>query len=513
MLEALDVQKDFATVRALNGVSLSVSPGEIRAILGGNGSGKSTLAKVITGVVEPDKATIKVDGRQVHINSPIDARRLGISATYQELSLLNHLSVYENLLLDQLPNRWGIWVDNSAAEKRASKMLERLGIATLAPLKVRELALADRYLVELAKALAFNPKYLILDELTSALRREQVQLVRSVIEEASTNGTGILYVSHRLEEVFEFCDSVTILRNGEVVKEGLVSELNSSDLINAMSGAKGKRTTVPGIGNGDYSVETAPKHSVVQSDESTEEPLLALRGITIPGFDGEVSLEGYPGEIIGIAGLQGHGQSELLRLLFGAISGASVNIWLEGKETTISTVREAVKKGFGFISGDRENEMIFGPRPVNENLQAVARIFRRNFRSEGLLERLGLSQDRLRVAMHTLSGGTQQKVVVGRWLGIEPRVLLADDPTRGVDVETRGEIHALLREAAGRGSLVLFSSSDERELASLCSRVYVLYRGQVVSELEGEQLTEHEIEATSMDPTKRSSNESKHQRF
>lgn len=508
MLEASNVRKSFATVRALDGVSVGVPPGEVRAVLGGNGSGKSTLAKVITGVVAPDEASFKVNGPEVRIDRPADALRLGIAATYQELSLLSHLSVAENLMINRLPKKGGLWVSNRLAEKRSQDVLSRLGIADIAPLKVRELPLADRYLVELAKALVSEPKYLILDELTSALRREQVGLVRSVIEELSVSGVGILYVSHRLEEIFEFCESVTVLRNGKVVREGPVSEFATEDVVIAMSGPKTQQpAAVDTEVGGTVSPKARPEGRGPTPGGSTGEPLLLLENIPLPGVGGEVSLKGYPAEIVGIAGLQGHGQSELLRTLFGAVPGGSTSVRLEDRQVTIRTVRDAIREGFGFISGDRENEMIFGQRLVDENLRVVARAFKHNFRSEGLLERLQLSRDRLGAAMNTLSGGNQQKVVVGRWLGVEPRVLLADDPTRGVDVRTRQEMHSLLRELAGRGSLVLFSSSAERELADLCDRVYVLYRGRVVSELRGEQLNEHEIGAASMDPARRSRND------
>ncbi len=499
MLNVSDVHKSFGAVRALDGVSITVRPGEVRAILGGNGSGKSTLAKVTTGVVAADRASFDMDGHEVRIGRPMDALRLGIAATYQELSLLEHLSVAENLMINRLPTRGGLWASSSQAERRSEKILDRLGIVDAAPLKVRELSLADRYLVELAKALVSEPKYLILDELTSALRREQVGLVRSIIREVSEGGVGILYVSHRLEEVFDFCESVTVLRNGKVVEEGPITGFETEDLVVAMSGPK-IREPLTGDGRARQDVRE------LAADQRALEPLLVLDHLPLRGIGGEVSLEGYPGEIVGIAGLQGHGQSELLRTLYGAIPGGNARLRLEDRQVTVRTVRDAIQEGFGFISGDRENEMIFGQRLVDENLHVVARAFKRRFNSEGLLERLELSRDRLGSTMNTLSGGNQQKVVVGRWLGVEPRVLMADDPTRGVDVRTRQEMHSLLRESADRGSLVLFSSSDERELADLCDRVYVLYRGRVVSELSGEQLNEHDIGAASTDPSRRSRN-------
>lgn len=507
MLEVSNVNKNFGIVRALNGVSISVDSGEVRAILGGNGSGKSTLAKVIAGVVEPDEASFRIDDSEVLVDRPADALRLGLVTTYQELSLLSHLSLAENLMINRLPTKAGFLVSERMARERVGDVLDRLGIANLAPLKVSELPLADRYLGELAKALMSQPKYLILDEITSALRREQVGLVQSIIEELGASGVGILYVSHRLEEVFEFCESVTVLRNGEVVKEGLVPEFDAQDLVVAMSGPEKQQSRADAAeSEGSIYPKAQTEQGESQPDRVAEEPLLVLDNISLPGVGGEVSLKGYSGEIVGIAGLQGHGQSELLRILFGAVPGVSTDVRVGGKKATIRKVRDAIREGFGFISGDRENEMIFGARSVDENLRVVARAFKRNFLSKGLLERLELSQGRLGAAMNTLSGGNQQKVVVGRWMGIEHRVLLADDPTRGVDVRTRQEMHALLRESAEHGSLVLFSSSDERELADVCDRVYVLYRGRLVAELKGQQLNEHDIGAASTDPSRRSQN-------
>jgi ABC-type sugar transport system ATPase subunit len=498
MLEARGVYKSFGSVRALDGVSVGVRPGEVRAVLGGNGSGKSTLSKVLTGVVRPDRATFIVDGQEVGIDRPSDALGLGIVATYQELSLLVHLSVGENILINCLPTR-GPWVGDGAVECKVGEMLDRLGLGGLASTKVRDLSLAERSLVELAKAMHARPRYLILDELTASLRKGQVELVRRVIGELSADGVGILYVSHRLEEVFDFCESVTVLRNGKVAMTGQLARLDERDLIVAMSGDREGSAA-----NSNGRPAAAGPGAVDRSADGSRTPLLSLNGVALPAFGSTVSLEGYPGEIVGIAGLQGHGQSELLRLLFGAVPGSSVEARLDGRTVEIRTVREAIGHGLGFISGDRENEMAFGQRLVGENLHVVARASKQTLHAEGLLGRLGLPPERLGSPMRTLSGGNQQKVVVGRWLGLFPEVLLADDPTRGVDVRARREIHGLLRELAGRGSLILYSSSDDKELEDLCDRVYVLYRGRVVSELSGGELTEHEIGAASVSPTRRS---------
>ncbi len=484
MLQLSDVYKRFDTVVALDGASVAIAPGTVRALLGGNGSGKSTLAKVITGAVEPDRASYVLDGKNVDVRGPRDAMRLGVAATYQETSLLPHLSVEENLALSIAVLGNGRGSTSRAHDVQA--VLERLGIGALSSLKVRELSLGSRYLVELAKALLIRPRYLILDELTSALRRQQVEVVKSIVGELAAEGVGILFISHRLEEVYEICRFVTVLRNGKVVLEGDLGQLTSSDLMAAMAG-----TVLE-----EYGPEALP----LSTGPSGSPPLLQVENLPVPVFGGSVSLKGWPGEIVGIAGLQGQGQSELLRVLFGAWPGLEVRVTLAGNEVVLRSIGDAVKHGFAFISGDREGEMIFPSRSIWENLQVVTWASKGGDRGNlhEVVELLGLKDHRPSTIANRLSGGNQQKLAVGRWMMTRSRILLADDPTRGVDVRTRREIHSFLRRMASEGALVLFASSQDSELADLCNRVYVMYRGRIVSELQGDKISEHDIALASM---------------
>jgi ABC-type sugar transport system ATPase subunit len=487
MLVAEDVHKRFGPVRALEGARLRMVPGQVRALVGGNGSGKSTFAKVLTGVLAADRARLVVDGVEVPHRGPATAGRLRIAATYQEVALADDLSVAENLALDRLPRRLGLLAAPGRARTRALGALERVALpATVLDRKVRELPLDQRALAELAKLLLDEPRFAILDELTASLRREQVERVGALLRELTADGVAVLYVSHRLEEIAELCDAATVLRNGRtVLEEDALADRPLDDLVAAMTGAGG---------------EVGAARTRRAGREPAGEPVLEVEGLRVAGSPAPVSLRCAAGEVVGLAGLSGHGQSELLRTLAGARRGDGGQVRLRGRPLHLGAVRDAVREGVGFLSGEREREMAFGARSVGENLTVVAQATGRRLPADPLLDRLGLPATHRRAPMRSLSGGNQQKVIVGRWLGLEPHVLLADDPTRGVDVATRARIHALLRELADAGSAVLLASSDDRELGELCDRVYVLYRGAIVQELAGDEVDEHAIAHAAVAP-------------
>ena len=484
LLELHDVHKRFGQVVALNGASVRLSPGEVRALIGGNGSGKSTFAKVLMGIVAPDRAQITVDGRTTpHSGTPEGIR---VSGTFQEVSLLDDLSVEENLLLAHLPRKAGVLASPRSARATTIQALDHVLLpSSVLRRKVRDLPLDQRALAELAKVMLSEPQVVIMDELTASLRAEQVDQIGVLLKELSARQVATLFVSHRLEEVEEFCTSCSVLRNGVTVLEtDDIGAHSMSDYVAAMTAI------------GDRSGATRTRRaSAVQAGRI----ILDVEGLRVDGGSEGVDIRVQEGEIVGLGGLAGNGQSEILRALYGSIPSHHERFEVDGESSGHHSVRGSMRRGLGFISGEREREMSFGQRTVDENLSVVARSLRRAFSSRSLMERMKVV-GRPEHPMRSLSGGNQQKVIVGRWLDLRPRILLADDPTRGVDVGTREEIHGLLRELTDGGSAVILTSSDDRELAEICDRVYVIYGGRVVAELTGDEVSEEEIGRVSIHP-------------
>ena len=488
LLELTDVHKRFGPVVALNGASVTLRPGEVRALIGGNGSGKSTLAKVLLGILDADEAKLTVDGvpYTTHGIGHRASSAVRIAGTFQEVSLLDDLSVAENLVLTKLPRRFGILARPRADERMLQDVLDRVLLpSSILNRKVRDLSLDQRALAELAKVLLTEPRIVIMDELTASLRAEQVEQVGELLHDLSGRGVATLFVSHRLEEVQEFCTSCTVLRNG-------VSVLETDDITNHSMTEFVAAMTATGDASGAGRVRRGA------STERGERVLTSK--LVVPGWPGtSLSIEAHAGEIVGLGGLAGNGQTETLRAIFGSIPSRGSSVTVAGAEVPGGSVRRAICAGVGFLSGEREREMAFGQRSVDENLRIVAQGLRRPLGSADLLSRMktkGAPGD----SMKSLSGGNQQKVIIGRWLGLVPKVLLADDPTRGVDVATREEIHKLLREFTDQGSAVILTSSDDRELAEICDRIYVMYRGQLIAELVGDEVTEEELGRVSIHP-------------
>ena len=472
------ITKDYGHVRALKGADITLESGEVRALLGGNGSGKSTMSKILTGVTAPSTGGISIDGAPVSINGPRDASTLGIAATYQEVALAGDLTVAENLGVTRLPRRFGILSAPNRHRSLLTESLERVSLnEDILGERVRDLDLEQRSLVELARVLGTRPRYVVFDELTASLRAHQVDLVGDIIRELADDGAGILFVSHRLEEVERFCDVATVLRSGRVVLDGSLKTLTIEDLVTAMTGEKQNE--------GD-------RRRTVRASISAGATVLSAEDLLVDGAAGPVSVHSRAGEILGVAGLSGQGQGEMLRALAGT-SRATGRILVGTKSMNSGKVDEFVSCGVGFVSGERDREMSFGVRNVDENARSVSLTQRRSIDIGAILETLKLPKSHRRAMMSGLSGGQQQKVVLGRWLTMSPVVLVADDPTRGVDIGARREIHRLLRKIAEAGTGVVLTSSDDHELAEICDRVLIVYRGQIVQELTGDNVTEQQI--------------------
>jgi len=499
-LEYRDIHKNFGAVVALKGVSLSVEKGEIRALLGGNGSGKSTLARITSGVVGQTSGEVWFDGQKLDITSPEASRKYGIAVTSQELSLFPSLTLVENLSLLNVPKKLGIFDDKQAARERALVALERVGLAAKADTRLWELPDNEKYMVEFAKAILFDPKILIVDEITSALRREEVAIVGRIMKEMAAEGCCILFISHRMNEIFDLCDSITVLRNGELINTHKVESATLKLLLTDMIGQD------PFEGREDVAEdEIAP---IMDG-----KVVLSVKDLKIPGFaDSSISFELHEGEVLAIAGLQGQGQTQLLRMLYGMYGAQPMEF--EEQKFVAASPEKTVRKGIGFLSGDRVTEGVFVGRSIGENSEVVNNLVlkRKPFDRDKVLKQNNVKYESASKPIETLSGGNQQKVVVSRWMSVTPKVLLADDPTKGIDVAARFDVHDMMDDLAARGSGIIFVSSDEEELVTMSHSVRnysvaVMYEGNVVKRLRGKEINITNIISASMPAEKKEGQE------
>ncbi|PMS38143.1 monosaccharide ABC transporter ATP-binding protein (CUT2 family) [Trinickia symbiotica] len=488
LLRVDGVSKHYGGVRALQDVRFSCRAGSIHALLGENGAGKSTFIKILSGVVRPDSGRIFLGGEPVSFETPKAAADAGISCIFQELSLLPDLTVADNICIADRRRRFGL-IDRAAERRRAEEMLAIIGGEDIHPAApVGSLPLSRQQMVEIAKALARRPKVLILDEATSALTAADVAKVCALLKRLRAEGMAIIYISHRMHEIAELADECTVFRNGRYI-ETFAAGTRSDDAIVEMMIGREYSSAFPPLGG--------------TRREGT--PALAVRHLSWAGELNDVSLEVHPGEVVGLGGLDGQGQREFLLALFGALIGVGGEIEVAGKPVKITSPRRAksAELGLALIPEDRKNEGLMLPMTVRENLSfaaldAVSRFGRIDRKAEAalidaLVRQLAIKSDGLDGPVAALSGGNQQKVVIGKWLMTKPRVVLLNDPTRGIDVGTKQEIYQLLRRLAEQGTAILFYSTDYDELIGCCDRVAVFYDGTITRMLEGAELTEHNL--------------------
>ena len=454
------------------------------ALLGGNGSGKSTLAKIIAGVYRKDSGEILVNDQKIDAASPIETKKAGIVITSQELSLLDNFDVAHNVCMCNLPTR-GILVDKKCLEQKALEVLTRCGMKNYWHSHVRDLSANEKYMVEFAKAIAQEPKILILDEITSALYRKDVEVVYEILKELRAKGCIVILITHRMNEIYAMCDRVTVLRNGEFISTVETAKVSEAELLFDMTGHHVEKTV--------FSDET------VEKMDDNEEYRLALDNHVISGFETPIQLNIRRGEVICLAGLQGQGQSQLVRELF-AMPG-EISYKLDGKNVVIPSPTVAVQQGIAFISGDREKEGTFPNRSIEENATIVTDIvLKRKTNADEALSGYNVRMDKITLPIKSLSGGNQQKVIFARWTASPLKLLLADDPTKGIDVNARMDVHKIIAELAEQGMSVFFSSSDEEELINISrmcrrSKILVMYGGKIVKTLTGEERTKENIYA------------------
>jgi ribose transport system ATP-binding protein len=486
-----NVAKAYAGVPALRRVNLAIEAGEIHALMGENGAGKSTLIKILAGVVAPDSATITIDDRPASIDSPAAAHRLGFRFIHQELNVVPALSVAENIFIGRrYPVRAGVFVDWRRLYETARDALQRLGITHIDPrVKMARLSVGDQMLVRISSAFlgeAGAPARLyVMDEPTAALTREESERLFRVLREIRAGGGSVLYVSHRLDEVMALCDKATVLRDGETIDTGKVAEITHDDLVALMIGRRVE--------------EAYPRASAIPSSETA----LAVTGLRTDRLR-DISFALRKGEILGIAGLSGSGQRELLRALFGDLPLQSGTITLDSRRHRPRGPAASWKSGFAYVPRERRSEGLVLSRPIFENI-TLAHLGRQSFGGSFLTpraERLfatGLGNDvRLRSAgprqlAMELSGGNQQKVVFARALGGTPKVLLLDEPTRGVDIGAKFDIYSIIRDMTAKGMAVILVSSDLPELIGMCDRIAVMRDGTISEIVDAANLREDEL--------------------
>jgi galactofuranose transport system ATP-binding protein len=498
LLQMRNVRKSFPGVRALDGVDFFVRRGEVHALMGENGAGKSTLIKVLTGVYRRDGGAVLLDGAPIDPRTPAEAQGLGISTVYQEVNLVPTLSVAENLFLGRLPKRLGVAIGWGEVRRRSEAALARLdlkGIDVTRPLSAYSIAIQQ--MVAIARALDVSAKLLILDEPTSSLDAGEVARLFAVMKRLREQGLGIVFVTHFLEQVYQVTDRITVLRNGRLVGEYATNELPRAELIAKMMGKELAAFETSGHGSGDGGTQAAA---------AGKRTFLRVSGFGRSGTIQPFDLEINEGEVVGLAGLLGSGRTEIARLLFGIDRADAGQAFVDDAPAALSSPRAAIARRFAFLPEDRKTEGIVPELSVRENiilaLQAskgwLAALSRRKQEemADHYIKALGIATPHAEQAIRNLSGGNQQKALIARWLASNPRLLILDEPTRGIDVGAKAEIQKLILDLCRRGMAVLFISSELEETVRCCDRVAVLRDRQKVAELSGEQISEGAIMQT-----------------
>jgi rhamnose transport system ATP-binding protein len=474
IVELRGVAKSYGAVRALHDGDLSLRAGEVRALMGENGAGKSTLVKVLGGVVRRDDGEMLVDGAAVDFGSPHDARDAGIAVIYQEPTLFPDLSIEENVVMGYHPLGSLRRIDRGAVRRTVKALMERLGVGLDPERPVRGLSIADQQIVEIAKALSFEARVLIMDEPTAALSGPEVERLFTVVRALREEGAAILFISHRLDEVFSICDTATVMRDGAVVHDAAIADMTPDDMVRRMVGRE---------------------LSVLYPKQETQvgDTVLSVHRLTREGVFSDVSFDVRAGEVVALAGLVGAGRSEVARAIFGVDRPDAGHVEVDGERLAPGRPLAAMRAGIGFVPEDRRQQGLVMDLSIARNATMtrtgkLARfgLIRRAAENELAREwaaRLQLRFHRLDDPAGFLSGGNQQKVVLAKWLATEPRLLIVDEPTRGIDVGTKAEVHRLIGELAGSGVGVLMISSELPEVLGVADRVLVMHEGRLVEEI------------------------------
>jgi ABC-type sugar transport system ATPase subunit len=502
LLRVEGVGKSFPGVVALQDVSLEVFPGEVLGIVGENGAGKSTLMKILSGVYAPEGGQIFVDGQPVMIHDPRHAQRLGISIIYQEFNLMPNLTVEENVFVGREPNSAGV-VRRSRLRRQTQQLLNRLEVQLDPRAIVRDLSVAEQQMVEIAKALSLNARLVVMDEPTSALTETEVTALFSIIKGLRARGLAVIYISHRLEEIFAICERVIVLRDGQLAGELPIEQATPDRLVRLMVGRP----------LGDLFRPEEAERRLESLAALSPEPILEVRGLGRTGTvqdPAAIVLEGIsfslrPGEIVGLAGLVGSGRTEIARAVFGADSFDRGEVVVEGQQARIRSPRDAIRLGIGLVPEDRKLQALILKLAIRENLglsilRRLSRFGIVNFRAERamarrLVESLRVRTPSIEQKVLNLSGGNQQKVVIAKWLALRPKILIMDEPTRGIDIGAKAEVHSLMHQLAADGVAILMISSELTEILFMSDRILVMRQGRIAGELARKDATQEAIMA------------------
>ena len=483
ILRFSNITKTFPGVRALDEVSFSVKRGTVHALVGENGAGKSTLVKILNGLYHADSGSICIEGKEVHIKDSLHAQQLGIGMVHQELNVVGELSIAENIFLGREPrNRLG-FIDHKKLNKIAQEFLLQQKLSYSPFKKMKEMSVGEQQMIEIIKTVYFNSRIIIMDEPTSSLSESEVKRLFHKIRELKEAGVTILYISHRLEELDMICDELTIMRDGKVIRTARVGDISRNEIISEMVG----RT----IEN------TYPKEKAIIGDV-----VLRAEGLTNDKIK-NVSFYVRAGEILGFAGLVGAGRTELARAIFGLDALKEGEIYIEGKKLSVKSTKNAVDNGIMMVSEDRRKFGLVTKRSVTENLSLpnYNRYSRSPFlnyvkekrTSEKIVQELNIKTPNLNTVVATLSGGNQQKIVIGKWLAASPKVFILDEPTRGIDVGAKYEIYKQICEFAKRGMAIIVISSDLPEILGMSDRIYTMKEGKITGELMAEEANQVKI--------------------
>jgi ribose transport system ATP-binding protein len=475
------IVKTFPGVRALDGVSLSVLPGEVHALMGENGAGKSTLMKVLGGLHQPDEGRIFIDGAAAVMASPMHAKAKGVVFIHQELSLADELSVAENIFLGELPRKSMGRVDWARLFADTDRILGRLNVGFDARTRVGDLSIANQQMVEIARAMTVDPRAVIFDEPTASLTDAEKVVLFEVIADLRSRGVGIVYISHRMEEIFRITDRVSVLRDGQYTGTFVTAETNEDEVTQAMIGR---------------SLDL----SRLASHHEMGEVALEVRGLSCGKLFRDVSFNVRCGEVLGFYGLVGAGRTEIAETLFGLRDPSAGQILLDGREVRIASPADAIARGISLVPEDRKAQGLVLGMNCRDNitLPQIDRMRTGPFVSDGAedeifehyREKLDIRTPGWKQTVGNLSGGNQQKIVIGKWLSMKPKVLIVDEPTRGIDVGSKSEIHNLIRDLAAQGYAVIVISSEMPEVLHVSDRIVAMYSGRVMREFTSEEVTE-----------------------
>ncbi|QGP91604.1 Ribose import ATP-binding protein RbsA [Neomoorella glycerini] len=490
VIRTLDISKSFSGINVLNKISFEVYPGEVHALIGENGAGKSTLVKIICGVYQPSAGEIYVDEKKVSVSSPIVARDLGIALIHQEPLSFPDLDIAENIFIGhtRVKNKQSIFVDWHGKYQEARQLLDSLGVKLDVKAKLRGLSVADQQMVEIASALSQNARVIFMDEPTAALTPDEVGKLLDIIRLLKHQGKAIIYISHRLDEIKEISDRVTILRDGEKIGTYKTKDINRDQMIEKMIGRTIK--------------ELIPKEPA----KIAAQPYLVVKNIAIEGVFKDISFELREGEILGIAGLVGAGRTEVARALFGITPIEKGEIFIRGKKVTIKSPLDAIKYKMALVPEDRQGLGLLLPWSISNNIsfsspnRITSMLGWLKFKEEQLIadnyiHNLRIITRNSRQPVQELSGGNQQKVSLAKWLLTEPKILILDEPTRGIDVGAKTEIYKIINRLAAEGKCIIMISSELPEILTLSDRVLVMYEGTMTALLEREEISEQKVMA------------------